>query len=420
MADKKILFFCQNLLGLGHFVRTSEILLHLQGRAKTCLVFGGQLADGLDMTAAASSITLPALRREDGELKVVGTDMALEQVQEFRRQRLLEAFRQFDPDVVVFEGFPFAKKVLAFELIPLLKEISRQEMKPAVFCSIREIVLAKERKAEKAKKTKKNEKAICKLMNKYFDGLLVHSDPRVLRLDERFSRLDRLNCPVHYTGFVVQSFPDTPPDAELSEQGPTILVSVGGGRLGRSLLEGILATAPLLASRIPHRLLVFTGPFLSDEEYARFAERAGAVPNLVVRRYTPSLLHHMVRADLSISLCGYNTAMNVLRANVRSMVLPSLKDLEQPLRAERFAEHGILEVLKPADLAPSIFADRIVAALARPKPSAVTFDLNGGATSAGILLNATRSRNVGTGSSEKAAAGPAAGRSDAVPRTVPM
>src|SRR5262245_16379870 len=101
MADKKILFFCQNLLGLGHFVRTSEILLHLQGKANACLVFGGQLADGLDLSAATMCVTLPALRREDGELKVVGSELSLEQVQEVRRQRLLEVWRTFDPDVVV-------------------------------------------------------------------------------------------------------------------------------------------------------------------------------------------------------------------------------------------------------------------------------------------------------------------------------
>jgi len=401
MADKKILFFCQNLLGLGHFMRTSEILLHLRGQAQLCLVFGGQLAEGLDMTAATKVITLPALRREDGELKVVGTHLALEQVKEVRRQRLLDVWRRFDPDVVVVEGFPFAKKVLAFELIPLLKEIARQELKPAVFCSIRDIVLAKARKVAKAQKA---EQTICKLMNKYFDGLLVHSDPRVLRLDERFSRLERLCCLVHYTGFVVQSFPPPPPDADLSEGGPTIVVSVGGGRLGHALLDGVLATAPLLAARCPHRLLVFTGPFLSDKDYARVADRANGQPNLIVRRYTTSLLHHMARAELSISLCGYNTAMNVIRTRVRALALPSLKDFEQPLRAERFARSGILDVLTPSDLAPSVLVERVVAMLERPRPSAPTgFDLNGGATSARILLNATRSRRVGAGSPQPAA-----------------
>lgn len=396
MADKKILFFCQNLLGLGHFMRTSEILLHLRGHAELCLVFGGQLVDGLDMSAASRVVALPALRREDGELKVVGSDLSLEEVQDLRRQRLLNVWREFDPDVVVVEGFPFAKKVLAFELLPLLKEIARQDVKPAVFCSIRDIVLAKERKAAKAKKA---EKAICKLMNKYFDGLLVHSDPRVLRLDERFSRVDRLRCPTHYTGFVVQSFPPVPDDAALSEGGPTIVVSVGGGRLGVSLLRGILDAAPLLATRLPHRLLVFTGPFLSDDEHARIVRVAGGVPNLMVRRYTTSLLHHMAGAELSVSLCGYNTAMNVIRTGVRALVLPSNKDLEQTLRADSFARHGILEVLTPSDLVPAVLSERIEAALRQPRPAVKgPIDLQGGSTSARILLNAGRIKRTGASS----------------------
>lgn len=39
---RRIMFFCQNFLGLGHLVRTTEILRHLEGRAECCLVFGGQ------------------------------------------------------------------------------------------------------------------------------------------------------------------------------------------------------------------------------------------------------------------------------------------------------------------------------------------------------------------------------------------
>jgi predicted glycosyltransferase len=225
---------------------------------------------------------------------------------------------------------------------------------------------------------------------------------------------------VHYTGFVVQSFPPAPPDTDLSEGGPTIVVSVGGGRLGRALLDGILETAPLLAARLPHRLLVFTGPFLSDEEYGQFANRANARPNVVVRRFTQSLLHHMARADLSISLCGYNTAMNVIRTGVRSLVLPSAKDLEQPLRAERFAQLGILEVLTAWELVPSIFVERIVGMLERPKPAPVGFELNGGATSARILLNANRTKNVAANLSKPVAMTKSLGHSATTSRSMPM
>jgi predicted glycosyltransferase len=389
MSQKKILFFCQNLLGLGHLARTSEILLHLRGHAEVCVVFGGELVEGLPAPAARSFVPLPALRRENGELKVVGSDMTLAEVMDARRDRLLSVWRQFDPDVVVIEGYPFAKKALAFELIPLLKEISSRESRPAVFCSIRDVVLAKDRELLKSRD---KEKAIWKVMNKYYDGLLVHSTSGVLSLKERFTHIERLNCPVHYTGYVVQSFPPPPPDAALSDGTPTVLVSVGGGRLGRSLLDCILDTAPMLTGRVPHQLLVFTGPFLTDDEFAAIAARADGQSNLVVRRYTPSLLHHMANADLSISLCGYNTAMNIIRTGVRALVLPSLKDREQPIRAERFAEYGILEELTPADLTASIMTERIVGALQQPRREAqlADFDLNGGENSARILLAAGR------------------------------
>ncbi|MGD1716505.1 hypothetical protein [Dapis sp. BLCC M172] len=118
---------------------------------------------------------------------------------------------------------------------------------------MRDIVVPKQNQA-------RHEEKVCKLINKYFDMLLVHSDPNFIRLEETFSRVNDLNCQVHYTGYVAQKVPrvDCETRTKIQEKKPLILVSVGGGRFGHELLECIVKTAPILKESLPHQIQTFT------------------------------------------------------------------------------------------------------------------------------------------------------------------
>ncbi|MEM9979676.1 MAG: glycosyltransferase, partial [Cyanobacteria bacterium P01_D01_bin.2] len=86
----------------------------------------------------------------------------------------------------------------------------------------------------------------------------------------------------------------------------------------------------------------------------------------------------MAKADLSISMAGYNTTLNVLQTGVRAMQLPFTgnDDQEQRLRSTRLADLGIVTVIDPDDLSPVPLAHKIVDALGH-HPSRWTFHLRG-------------------------------------------
>jgi predicted glycosyltransferase len=160
---------------------------------------------------------------------------------------------------------------------------------------------------------------------------------------------------------------------------------VGGGRFGHELLFSVVAAAPYL-THLPHQLLVFSGPFCPPDVFAALEAQAAQHPNVTLQRYTPNLLAHMHRADLSISMAGYNTTMNVLTSGVRAMVLPFTgnDDQEQTLRAERLEELGIVRVIRPDDLSPEQLAQRMVGCL-QQRPPARSFDFQGVAKTAAQL-----------------------------------
>ncbi|WP_404790653.1 glycosyltransferase family protein [Altericista sp. CCNU0014] len=385
---KKILFYCQYHLGMGHLVRSVEIMRDLAREFQICFVKGGTTVDGLSLPENIEVVTLPTLLSENRQVKVADPSQDLETIKQQRTALLLQVFERFQPDCLTIEGYPFKKYQFEFEAIPLLERVRVSQRPVKVVCSLRDVVMAQPYldRNEAISKT-------CQRLNQYFDLLLVHSDPQFHRLEESFPAIADIHCPIQYTGFVAQSLLEeamwTEQDVtDFSREQPMILVSVGGGQLGHDLLEAVIAASPILKQRLPqHHLQVFTGPFMLSEKFLTLQQAASGASNLTLRQFTPNLLAYMQKASLSISLGGYNTTMNILRTGVNAMILPSSKDWEQTVRTEKLQKMGILRLLQPEDRLPERLADRIVRALEAPCsiPPFTSFDLQGAEKTTALL-----------------------------------
>jgi len=217
------------------------------------------------------------------------------------------------------------------------------------------------------------EAKVVERMNRYFDLLLIHGDPRFQALSETFSRLEDIDAKIVYTGYVVPQVTTPTPSAK-----PTIVASIGGGRFGHELAEAVVAAAPLLAERIPHHISLYTGPLCPPQVVAKLQAQAKGQSNLSVERFTPDLPGQMRLADLSISMGGYNTTMNVLATGVRALMLGCVNNggMDQVKRVEALGRLGVVGVLRSADLTPVHLADRVAGALDQA-PTSPTINLNG-------------------------------------------
>jgi predicted glycosyltransferase len=96
----------------------------------------------------------------------------------------------------------------------------------------------------------------------------------------------------------------------------------------------------------------------------------------------------LARADASISLCGYNTAMDVLQTGRPAVFVPfdDGSEVEQTLRADRLAQLPGIEVLRSADLSEANLLQSLRAALAAPARLPRREGFNGAAESARICM----------------------------------
>jgi predicted glycosyltransferase len=152
-----------------------------------------------------------------------------------------------------------------------------------------------------------------------------------------------------------------------------IVASSGGGRVGVDLLAATVRAVRGLADSAV-RLRVFIGPFMEDGDRDLLAQLASGDPRITLNPFSLDFPAELAHADLSISMAGYNTCMDILSANVSALVLPFPQNREQAMRAGKFAERGILEIVE--DLTPESLAAQIQKSLADLRPKAVERSIN--------------------------------------------
>jgi predicted glycosyltransferase len=379
VKEPTLLFYCQHSLGLGHAVRSFALAESLSDRFRVVLACGGELPEGLAPPAEVELLELPALRASgNGEL-VSRSSSRVEDVRKTRRNLLLQVFRSLKPAVVVVELFPFGRRRFADELVPLLEEALAVARRPLIVSSVRDILVGR------GPDQPAHDSLACVLANRYLDAVLVHSDPRFARFEESFEPAIPLFAPLRHTGFVA---PDAGPVVPLRTE-PRVVVSAGGGLVGAPLLRAAVEARDLLPAEV--RLEVVAGPFLPDEAWSELQKAASTRPGIDLHRFVPDLRERLRTARASVSQCGYNTALDVIRARVPALVVPFAegREDEQTRRATRLAEAGALRMLEAEALSPETLAHEIQELL-HFKPRPLDLDFDGAEVSATFLSGLVR------------------------------
>jgi predicted glycosyltransferase len=376
----RIIFYCQHVWGVGHLFRTIEILKELHGH-HVILVSGGAPVE-IALPGHVRPFALPGLMmdRDYTALHAVEGTRTVQEVIAERADLLAGLFEPGAWDLFVVELYPFGRNAFKTELDPLLDRIrSESRGKGRVVCSLRDILVEKKDPAA-------YEERVLRCLNRRFDALLVHADPGLVRLDDTFRRAGEIAIPIVYTGFV------TPRPAEgdrermrrklgLAPGEKLLIASAGGGKLGIRLLEPLLRG--LCDSGLPEGLhvRVYTGPYMEEKETRRLRAFHGG--RCHVERFASDFIHLLAAADISVSMGGYNTSMNILAAGVPAVIWPMPQDREQRLRAEKMAAFGAIRVLSDEELIPAGLAQTVHTMLADTTARiAPNVDLDGAAHTA--------------------------------------
>jgi predicted glycosyltransferase len=296
-----------------------------------------------------------------------------------RRDALLDAYRAIDPDVLLIELFPFGRRQMRFELLPLLDAAIGASRRPLVVSSVRDIGAAGQREPARRDLT-------LALVERYYDRVLVHSDPEWIRFERTFAYSEQIADKLHYTGFVVE--PGTGSGRDTRAGNDEVIVSAGGGAVGRTLIETALQARRLttVANRTWRVLMGINAP---DADAAAIEALAGRIGDgrVAIERIRDDFTTLLRNCAVSVSQAGYNTTMEILDSGARAVLVPFAGggETEQTLRANILAEHGRVEVVEESALTPEALAAAIDRAVRGPRPKQGSIDLGGAQRSAALL-----------------------------------
>jgi predicted glycosyltransferase len=375
-----LLFYCQHALGLGHLVRSLTLAESLAEHFDVVLLNGGRFPEGTNVPHGVRVVNLPPLGH-DSNFNLVSHDAAwtLEAAMRERPRIILDQLAITEPSAVLIELYPFGRKKFEFELLPLLDAAhSIGVERPRVVCSVRDILVG--RRDDQAR----HDERAAGLVNRYFDAILVHSDPLFARLEDTFRPATPLSVPVHYTGFVTNS--SAPIEVAAADRLRRVLVSAGGGMVGEPLFRVVVDAHQRWFPQHGFTTTVLAGPLAPEPVWSWLQDQATRLDGFEAVRYLPDLRLEMARSAVTVSQCGYNTTMDILRARVPAVVIPFSEggEDEQRQRADRLDRLGVLRCLPPDDLDAAGLADAVMA-VASSTPAQVNLDLNGRDASARIV-----------------------------------
>jgi predicted glycosyltransferase len=386
MADRStVLVYCQHSLGLGHLKRTWALAESLSTAFRVVLASGGERPRGLE-PPPIDVVDLPALA-EDADGRLVSTDdsTSLERLRQTRMELLRDTYRAVRPQIVLIELFPFGRRKFRREIGSLL-EATRRGPRPIVATSVRDLLV------DRGVEQQAHDDRVRELLDTHFDLVLVHADPRFATLSDTFKPSVAPRVPIHHTGFVVPK--DTIAPVESERRG--ILVSGGGGRFAERLYLSAVDACAQFGSGAPPMTIV-TGPLCTDDVFDRVCRAASqsAASSVRVQRVVPELCRLMQASALSVSQCGYNTALDILRSRVPALVVPFSEngDSEQTDRALRLERINAVRTFRGTSLDGRSLAAAMRDAL-RFVPDAPSLDLGGAEATTRILATLLERRAV--------------------------
>lgn len=336
---KKLLFYCQHSIGIGHLIRSFALANSLKKTFLVTLVSGGDFPKGLSIPDGISFVQLSPIGLDlNNNLEAIESDEPIYKVMRSRQNKILKIYNEIEPDVFVSEHFPFGKIQFMGDLLPLLKRIKFSDKPVIVVCSLRDIL-------EPKSMTKKiNQDISIKLINEYYSSILVHGDENFITLNKTCPQLSRINVPVYYTGYVTDEKYHTKIDRTAFNE---IVLSAGGGKIASPFITKMVCSFKKFGFGEGISLKVITGPTFPKGDWIELQSLVKNEPGIVLLRSVESLTNVWKNAKLSISMGGYNTVMEVICSRIPALIIPYCNESnsEQEIRAIKLQKEGLVETI---------------------------------------------------------------------------
>jgi predicted glycosyltransferase len=354
----KILIYAQDKRGLGHVRRTMVIARALiEARADVAVLLATKSVwpQAFDLGKRFDFLKLP------GEFALAAAtederDAEHRAIRALRRDLLRDAVARLEPALILADTEPLGKD---------------GELAPALDGTGAKLVYGMRDVLDHPERVTRRWAAVGALdaLSSRFARIVVYGHPELFDTLASYALPDDLRKKATYAGYVCAP-PEIPDGAAARarlglDDEPFVLVTAGGGIDGAPVLRAAIEAHELLRARPRPRLVLVTGPLMPSEDRAGIAELAARAGHLVLTHV--DLVAAMAASSALVTMGGYNTLVEAMVLGRRPVVVPrATHKREQLIRAQAFAERGLVRCLPPAELTGRGLAAALDAELAEP------------------------------------------------------
>ncbi|MCA9075957.1 MAG: hypothetical protein KDA93_13090 [Planctomycetaceae bacterium] len=374
----KVVLYSHDTMGIGHMRRNlliAQSLKHGPHHASVLMVAGAPEACAMTATSGIDCLALPALSKDsNGEYASRHQSMSYRSMLNFRSRTIRAAVEEFAPDVMIVDKVPSGVGGELSETLSTLRESSHTK----VVLGLRDVL--DDRKTVQSEWREADGDAV---VQDFFDAVWVYGDHFVFDtlLESGFDTGVMLkSC---FTGYLdqrsrlrfhQQELVPASNGVPIEFDERLIVAVVGGGQDGAALSRAFCQ------SELPKGTqgVLLTGPCMPEgdrQELRRLAQRNGRV-RVIEQLVEADFL--IEAADRVIAMGGYNTVCSILSFGKPALIVPRVHPRrEQLIRAQRMANHGLIDYLHPDGLSADALTTWMQADVSRLTSLEHTVDLNG-------------------------------------------
>lgn len=347
----RVALYSHDTVGLGHFRRNlllAQSLAESPLAANVLLIAATPHAHTFHMPDGVDCVTLPSVTKvKHGCYQARKLKLTNKEIASLRGEIISSTLQAFNPDVFIVDKVP---RGVLNELVPAL-EFLRDRSDARCILGLRD-VLDDPEAAQHDWHSGQSTQAI----DRYYDQVWIYGDPAVYDLIQEYKIDPDTAAKMVYTGYLnpksrlkYSSSVSTPAISELPVDDSFVLCAVGGGEDGCQLAEAFAS------AQLPKGLsgVLLTGPMMRRDVLRRIKRVVSERTDIQVIDFHPEPVFLVEKARRVIAMGGYNTLSEIVAFNKHSLIVPrTFPRREQMIRAKRFSELGLVDVLDPSCLAP--------------------------------------------------------------------
>ena len=372
----RVFAYCHDSVGIGHLARTLAICDRL-GRdypfSGFLIATGTPYIPLFEGLAHVDYIKLPALAKQASEdYRSKYLPIEFNQLLDYRKAVLQNTVEHCEPEIVLVDKAPLG---VCGELLPSLRWLKQHRPSTRIIFGMRDIEDDAEATIEQWSKL-----GVPEVLEECFDEVWVYGQRDLFDVVHEYQLSPTVQGRLSFMGYVTRGACRHPkPTVQANAGREQVLVTVGGGTDGESLLSMYLAESAKRVSAAGYRSVVIGGPDLPPAVGLELRKQVAGLADVEWLDFEPCVRCRIRDSRLVVSMGGYNTLCQIASMRANALIVPRTQPrMEQALRVRLWAERGLVQMVEPSIANPETLAEAVMRQLVNVRnPAECDLDMKG-------------------------------------------